>query len=118
MDSADKHVKPPDWMDQADSKVGAYPNADERQNFGTLYMRFGDRWETGKTREACWPAFVMAIGIAKANADEKFKEKLPDTLKDLTLEEMAALMWEAYALTSRLHWWTWREDDREELVMP
>lgn len=93
----------------ADSKVGAYPNADQPNQFGTFYRDFFTQWKTQKTREACWPDFIGAIGIAKANADDDFIDKLPNDLRGLQLEEMAALMWEAWALTVRLNWWNWKQ---------
>lgn len=98
---------------EANNKVGAYPNADQPNQFGTFYAQFFSAWKIGGTREACWPDFMGALGIATANQDNLFPEydlnEIAKMKEDECLLAMVKLMWEAWALSVRLSWWTYRE---------
>lgn len=101
---------------EADSKTGAYPNADQPNQFGTFYRDFFTAW---KMKTPIEPDFYGAYGIAIANADKDFL-KTADAIDwdKLDPKSMVAVMHAAWALSVRLGWWTWRQEIREELVVP
>lgn len=129
-------------MDQADSKVGAYPNADQPNQFGTFYRDYFVEWQRNGTRKACLPHYLGALGICRANADDLFLQSIAaraatylemdlteatieisltnvdSTLTQLELTDMHLVMWDCWALATRLRWFTWRQPKHFKETMP
>lgn len=95
-------------MDAA-PKSGAYPMADRANIFGTLYVTFYDKWNSGGGRDACWPTFEAILGIAFSKADEQFHQAYErisrsdgNPKNNLSLIEMSAVVRECCALMDRI----------------
>lgn len=110
-------------MDSADNRLGLLPKADQANQFGEWWDAFFKAWETYKTRESCWPAFMSCIGIAWANRSKDKTGQFQEAYDSFDFEkcghnQMVALLWEARAMNVRLNWYTWRQEEREELLVP
>jgi len=92
---------------EADSKTGAYPNADQPNQFGTFYRDFFLAW---KAKAPIEPDFYGAYGIAMANSDDEFRQ-VSEAIDwdELDPKSMVAVMHSAWALTVRLNWWSYRQ---------
>jgi hypothetical protein len=92
----------------ASPKAGSYPFADRANLFGTLYMSFYDRWNSGGNRDQCWPTFEGILGIAWSKADQKFKDAYEKVAykdgkpRELTIQDMSSIVREAWALMDRI----------------
>lgn len=105
-------------MSDADSKTGAYPDADQPNQFGRFYREFFDTWHATMKIDNAMPRLWGAYGIAKANEDplfEKARGEFDSGPKDSTA--CVAVMHAAWALSVRLGWWTWRKDGTEEAIL-
>lgn len=86
-------------------RKGVFPNADRANLFGTFYIEFYQTWRAqgSKARDACWPSFMGALGLAKSKADEDFKAKIDGLdFAHLSIVDMNALMHEALSLMTRV----------------
>lgn len=103
-------------MESPNQKVGAFPNADQPNQFGTFYRDFFIAWKSKGNME---PDFYGAYGIAKANQDQEF-QKVSDEIpwEDLGPKEMVAVMHAAWALAVRLSWFTYKEPPEMAILLP
>lgn len=83
--------------------------ADRAALFGQAWSDFYREWAAKRSKDACWPAFMAATGIAASRADEEYMKAEaefggPDGRgwESCTLGQMNALMRAAFALMTRI----------------
>jgi len=105
-------------MEPSNQKVGAYPNADLPNLFGTFYSNFYTALKAQGNPE---PDCQAAYGIANAHADQKFLEAIKEMEIDwdnLRPPMMNRIMHQCLALTVRLQWYTYKQVPRSTEGLP
>lgn len=108
-------------MIAGNSKPGPFPMADRANIFGTLFVSFYDKWNSGGDVAACTPTFRGILAIAKSKADPDFEENYhilsteshpcggyescDSKRKTLTIIDMDAIVGECWNLMDRIGTW-------------